>query len=155
MKKTSKTLPVKRIIETKRSKLNLTQAIVDQMLSLGVPVDRMLSEVADNLEPATTAPVGTATDSKGDISAKELAALKLKQTKTGITEYWKNFKPTEENIHIESINPADGTGVATIADGSGNSFVMFFSLHSFEPPAVSCSSLKKVDYSKATIDQGL
>lgn len=134
--KQKQSVKVKKIIEVVQKNDITTEDIIESLFQLG------LIKEADNLEPQIPR---TPAKPAGQPSDVEIAQMTLKQTKIGIVEYFKNFKPSEDNIHIERASGEGERGVATITDGSGNTFVLFFTIHSYEPPSVSCESLKKVN----------
>jgi len=106
---------------------------------------KKLNEIGE-LGIYSTPTASITTDLKGSRPPEEqLHAIMEKQRIAAIIEFWKNFKPSEENIHIESEN------TAVISDGAGTSFVMFYKLSSYEPPIATCESLKKVNIDRTNL----
>ena len=122
---------------------------VVEVKSVDLPtlISEELKKISEaGLEPNVNPSASITTDLRGSRPPDDqLDAIMKKQRIMAIIEFWKNFKPSEENIHIESEN------TATISDGAGTSFVMFFKLNSYEPPVATCESLKKVNISPSNL----
>jgi len=126
----AKTIPVK------REKQNLNKAVLEAMIDLNLPISNLVKEGAEIGMNSLKSPKNPL---EGP-SKSELTAIMQQKIKQGIVEFFKDFKLDEDKIHME------GATSATISDGSGGTYVIFFNLFSYEPPSVQIESMKKINY---------
>lgn len=131
-------------ILVKREKLNLNEHFVEAMIDLNLPIHKILKE-AGEIVPIRNGVHDPINPLEGP-SKQELAAIQMEKIKEGIVLFFKNFKLDEDKIHME------GPTSATISIGDGTTYVVFFSIYSYEPPTIQIESMKKVNYGGGTME---
>jgi hypothetical protein len=78
-------------------------------------------------------------ESSVDMSQRELLALKAQAIKEGLTDFFKNFKISDDQVQLKAGNKA------IISDGTGTSYLLKFEVNAWNPPTVGVKEFKRIE----------